>query len=70
VRTPQDPSVFRRFSPSQLRNPFEEFHWPPRFSGGIMLALAGLAIFMSGPAQTYGVSAFVDPMLTELGESR
>jgi MFS family permease len=35
-----------------------------------MLALAGLAIFMSGPAQTYGVSAFVDPMLTELGESR
>lgn len=70
MRTPQDPSVFRRFSPSQLRNPFEEFHWPPRFSGGIMLALAGLAIFMSGPAQTYGVSAFVDPMLTELGESR
>jgi MFS family permease len=35
-----------------------------------MLAMAGLAVFMSGPAQTYGVSAFVDPMLTELGESR
>ena len=35
-----------------------------------MLALAGLAVFMSGPAQTFGVSAFVDPMLTELGESR
>ena len=35
-----------------------------------MLALAGLAVFMSGPAQTYGVSAFVDPMLTDLGESR
>jgi MFS family permease len=35
-----------------------------------MLAMAGLAIFMSGPGQTYGVSAFVDPMLTELGESR
>lgn len=35
-----------------------------------MLALAGLAIFLSGPAQTYGVSAFVDPMLAELGESR
>ena len=70
MRNPQDPSVFRRFSPSQLRNPFEQFQWPPRFSGGIMLALAGLAVFMSGPAQTYGVSAFVDPMLTELGESR
>lgn len=35
-----------------------------------MLALAGLAVFMSGPAQTFGVSACVDPMLTELGESR
>ncbi|MFN8661209.1 MAG: MFS transporter [Thermomicrobiales bacterium] len=70
MRTPRDPSVFRRFSPTQLRNPWQEFHWPPRFSGGIMLALAGLAVFMSGPAQTYGVSAFVDPMLTELGESR
>lgn len=70
MRNPQDPSVFRRFSPSQLRNPFEQFQWPPRFSGGIMLALAGLAVFMSGPAQTYGVSAFVDPMLTDLGESR
>jgi MFS family permease len=70
VRTSPDPSVFRRFSPSQFRNPLREFHWPPRFSGGIMLALAGLAVFMSGPAQTYGVSAFVDPMLTELGASR
>lgn len=70
MRTPRDPSVFRRFSPTQLRNPWQEFHWPPRFSGGIMLALAGLAVLMSGPAQTYGVSAFVDPMLTELGESR
>ena len=70
MRNSQDPSVFRRFSPSQLRNPLRELRWPPRFSGGIMLALSGLAVFMSGPAQTYGVSAFVDPMLTELGESR
>ncbi|MCA9878145.1 MAG: MFS transporter, partial [Thermomicrobiales bacterium] len=66
----EDPSVFRRFSAAQLRNPLREFRWPPRFSGGIMLAMAGLAIFMSGPGQTYGVSAFVDPMLLELGESR
>lgn len=35
-----------------------------------MLAVAGLAVFLSGPAQTYGVSAFVDPMLQELGWSR
>jgi MFS family permease len=35
-----------------------------------MLAIAALAVFLSGPAQTYGVSAFVDPMLAELGWSR
>lgn len=32
--------------------------------------MAGLAVFLSGPAQTYGVSPFVDPMLAELGWSR
>lgn len=32
--------------------------------------MAGLAVFLSGPAQTYGVSPFVEPMLAELGWSR
>lgn len=35
-----------------------------------MLFISCLAVFLSGPAQTYGVSVFVDPMLTELGWSR
>jgi MFS family permease len=35
-----------------------------------MLAIAALAVFLSGPGQTYGVSAFVDPMLADLGWSR
>ena len=35
-----------------------------------MLFVAGVAGFLSGPAQTYGVSVFVDPMLAELGWSR
>jgi MFS family permease len=35
-----------------------------------VLTVAGLAVFLSGPAQTYGVSAFVDPMLNDLGLSR
>lgn len=35
-----------------------------------MLSAAGLAVFLSGPAQTYGVSPFVEPMLTELGWPR
>jgi len=35
-----------------------------------MLVVAGVAIFLSGPAQTYGVSAFVDPMVEDLGWSR
>jgi MFS family permease len=40
------------------------------FSGRLMLAIAALALFLSGPGQTYGVSAFVDPMLADLGWSR
>ena len=35
-----------------------------------MLAVACLAVFLSGPAQTYGVSSFVDPMQAELDISR
>jgi len=35
-----------------------------------VLAVAGLAVFLSGPAQTYGVSPFVEPMLHDLGWSR
>jgi MFS family permease len=35
-----------------------------------MLLVACLAVFFSGPAQTYGVSVFVNPMIEELGWSR
>jgi MFS family permease len=35
-----------------------------------ILLVAGLAVFLSGPAQTYGVSSFVDPMLVDLGITR
>lgn len=42
----------------------------PDFSGWLMLLLAGAAVFFSGPAQTYGVSTFVDPMIEELEMSR
>lgn len=42
----------------------------PGFAGRRMLAVASLAVFLSGPGQTYGVSAFVDPMLADLGWSR
>ncbi|HEV2067678.1 MAG TPA: MFS transporter, partial [Thermomicrobiales bacterium] len=40
------------------------------FSGWWMLLVACLAVFLSGPAQTYGVSVFVDPMIDDLGWSR
>jgi MFS family permease len=40
------------------------------FAGWYMLGIACLAMFLSGPAQTYGVSVFVDPMLEEMGWSR
>ena len=35
-----------------------------------MLLVASLGVFLSGPAQTYGMSVFVDPMIEELGWSR
>ena len=43
---------------------------PRPFAGWRMLAVASLAVFATGPAQTYGVSPFVDPMTTDLGVSR
>ena len=40
------------------------------FSGWRMLLLAWVAVFFTGPGQTYGTSAFVDPMIEELEMSR
>jgi MFS family permease len=40
------------------------------FSGNVVLGLAALAVFLSGPGQTYGVSVFIDPILDETGWSR
>ena len=35
-----------------------------------MVLIAAWGVFLAGPAQTYGVSVFVDPMLAEFGWSR
>lgn len=40
-----------------------------RFWGGSILALAALAMFMSGPGQSYSVAVFIDPMLQSLNLS-
>ena len=42
----------------------------PFFYGWVVLGVATLGIFMSGPAQTYGVSVFITPMTADLGWSR
>jgi MFS family permease len=42
----------------------------PFFYGWVVLGVATLGVFLSGPAQTYGVSVFITPMLDELGWSR
>ena len=42
----------------------------PHFSGWTMLGIASLVLLLSTPAQTYGFSVFIDPMLTQLGLSR
>jgi MFS family permease len=47
--------------------------WPARlpfFYGWVILPAAALAIFVSGPGQTYSVSQFVDPLIEEFGWSR
>jgi MFS family permease len=35
-----------------------------------MILIAGLGVFLAGPAQTYGVAVFVDPILADFGWSR
>lgn len=35
-----------------------------------MLTVASLAVFFTGPAQTYGISVFVQPMTEDLGLSQ
>jgi len=42
----------------------------PFYYGWIILIAGGLAIFMSGPGQTYVVSVFIEPMINDLGWSR
>ena len=42
----------------------------PGFLGWRMVFVAALSVFLAGPAQTYGVSVFVDPMRDEFGWSR
>src|SRR5680860_1368164 len=40
------------------------------FSGSRVLWVAALAVFLSGPGQTYGVSVFIDPIIQDTGWSR
>ena len=42
----------------------------PFFYGWVILAVSALGIFISGPGQTYSVSIFVDPIISDLGWSR
>ena len=42
----------------------------PHFVGHTMLGISALALLLSAPAQTYGFSVFIDPMLAEFGWSR
>ena len=42
----------------------------PFFYGWIIIPVAGLAMFISGPGQTFAFSVFVGPMRTELGLSQ
>lgn len=42
----------------------------PFYYGWIILIISALAIFISGPGQTYSISIFVDPIIADTGWSR
>ncbi len=42
----------------------------PFFYGWVILAASALAIFISSPGQTFLISVFIDPVISELGWSR
>jgi MFS family permease len=42
----------------------------PMFYGWVILPVASLALFTSGPGQTYTISVFVDPIIEDMGWSR
>lgn len=42
----------------------------PFFHGWLILLVAALGMFTSGPGQTFGISVFVDPIIEDLGWSR
>ncbi len=42
----------------------------PFFYGWVILIVSALAIFVSGPGQTYSVSIFVDHIISDMGWSR
>ena len=42
----------------------------PFFYGWVVLGVTSVALFISGPGQTYSVSIFVDPIIEDMGWSR
>ncbi len=42
----------------------------PFFYGWVIVAVSALAMFFSGPGQTFAVSIFIDPIIAEFGWSR
>lgn len=40
------------------------------YYGWVILGVAAMAMFMSGPGQSYSMAAFIDPMLADLGLAR
>lgn len=57
--SPTQPHTSRLRGPSRRR--------PAPYYGWVILGLAMMGMFMSGPGQSYSVAAFIDPMLADLG---
>ena len=57
-------------SDPHYQSPPSRFTSFPFFYGWIVLAVAGLALFASGPGQTFSISVFIDPIIEDTGWSR
>ncbi|MFC1935589.1 MFS transporter [Chloroflexota bacterium] len=55
-------------SPPSTRGPMRAHY--PFFYGWVILSVASLAMFISGPGQTYSFSVFVNPIREEMGWSQ
>lgn len=67
---PACPQLSSRPASDRLPNRLRPRSRPRFYYGRVILGVASMAMFMSGPGQSYSMAAFIDPMLADLGLAR